>query len=249
VTQGRREWVVIEGRHPVSEALRAGRPLREILVDQGVREHGIAELEQLARAKGVPLRRVARGEFRRIARSAVPQGVLAYARPLEYASLESILARPKEAPGLLLVCDGIEDPHNLGALIRTADGAGFHGVVIPKHRAVGLTETVLKASAGAAEYIPVAQVTNITRTLEELKEVGYWVTGASQDGAGLLWEADFRGPTAIVVGGEGSGLSRLVEKTCDFLVSIPMAGRVSSLNASVAGAILMYEAVRQRRSA
>lgn len=240
------EWVLIEGRHPVTEALRAGREMREILVDQGAREHGLASLLQLAEERNIRVRRVGRDEFRRIVQTATPQGVVAFARPLEYVSLESLLHRSGERPGLLLVCDGVVDPHNLGALIRTADASGCDGVVIGKHRAVGLTQTVLKASAGAAEHVPVARVTNVTRALDELKAAGFWIGGASMESDLPLWEADFRGPTAIVVGGEGAGLSRLVAETCDFLVSIPMVGQVGSLNASVAGAILMYEALRQR---
>ena len=243
------EWVLIEGRHPVAEALRAGRVIREVLVDEGVRPEGIEVIERLAEEREVPVRRVPRDTFRRLVTTAAPQGVAAYARPLAYATLDDLLARASGAPGLILVCDGIEDPHNLGALIRTAEASGCSGVVIPKHRAVGLTETVLKASAGAAEYVPVARVTNLTRALEELKEAGYWVAGAAMTGGRPMWDVDFRGPTALVIGGEGTGLSRLVAETCDYLVSIPMVGRVGSLNASVAGALLLYEAMRQRRPA
>lgn len=237
---------MVEGRHPVVEALRAGRPMREIVLDQGVRLEGLATLERLAKERGVPIRRVPREEFQRLVRTRAPQGVVAFARPLEYHSLESLIERGREGSGLLLVCDGVVDPHNLGALIRTADAAGWDGVVIGKHRAVGLTQAVLKASAGAAEYVPVARVTNVTRALVQLKEAGYWVAGAAMHGESM-WDVDFTRPTALVVGGEGAGLSRLVEKTCDYLVSIPMAGRIESLNASVAGALLMYEAVRQRQ--
>lgn len=242
-----RSWVIIEGRHPITEALKAGRKIREILVDEGVREQGLKPLEQLARERGIPVKRKSRDEFRRLAKTAAPQGVIAFARPLEYASLDQVLKSAQDDPGLILVCDGIVDPHNLGALIRTADAAGCHGVIIPKHRAVGLTETVAKASAGAVEYVPVVRVTNLTRALEELKRAGYWTVGASMHGGQPLWEADFRIPVAIVIGGEGTGLSRLVESHCDFLVNIPMLGQVNSLNASVAGALFMYEAMRQRR--
>lgn len=240
------QWVLIEGRHPVIEMLRAGREVREILVAEGVRAHTIQDVERLAQERGVPVRRIAKEEFRRLVRTPAPQGVAAHARPIEYASLEELLARDQGKPGLLLVCDGIVDPHNLGALIRTADASGCTGVIIPKHRAVGLTPTVLKASAGAAAHVPVAQVTNVNRALELMKDAGYWVGGAAMDGERTLWQVDFRVPTAIVIGGEGQGLSRLVAERCDFLISIPMVGRVSSLNASVAGALLMYEALRQR---
>ncbi len=240
------EWVVIEGRHPVAEAIRAGREIREVLIDEGTREHALGTLTELAEERGIPVRRVSRDEFRRHVQSPTPQGVVAFARPLSYASLEALVRQDSQQPGFLLICDGVVDPHNLGALIRTADASGCDGVVIGKHRAVGITQTVLKASAGAAEYVPVAQVTNISRALKELKELGYWIAGATMDGELPLWDADFRGPTALVVGGEGAGLSRLVAETCDFLITIPMKGQVASLNASVAGAILMYEVVRQR---
>lgn len=244
------KWVVVEGRHPIVEALKAGREIREIFVDEGVRDQGIGSLERLAKERGIPVRRVPREEFGRIVRTAAPQGVVAFARPLQYTSLGEMLhsASKAERPGLLLVCDGIVDPHNLGALVRTADASGVDGVIIPKHRAVGLTETVAKASAGAVEYVPIARVTNLARTLDELKKADYWIVGASMEGGQDLWQTDLRGPTALVIGGEGSGISRLVESRCDFLVRIPMLGQVNSLNASVAGALLMYEAVRQRSS-
>lgn len=248
VSEAPRDWLVIEGRNPVLEALAAGRTVKEVLIAAGARGRALLEIEEAAARRGVPVRRLPRRELERITRTAAPQGVAAFASPIAYTPLEEVLAATDGEPGLLLVCDGIVDPHNLGALIRTADAAGAHGVVIPKRRAVGLTATVIKASAGAAAYVPVAQVVNLTRTLLELKERGFWVAGAAMEGSTPLWEADFRSPTALVVGSEGKGLSRLVAEACDFLVSIPMYGSISSLNASVAGALLLYEAVRQRRT-
>ena len=242
------EWLVIEGRNPVLEALASGRRVKEVLIAEGSRGRAAFEVEEAAARRGVPVRRVPRRELERLAETTAPQGVIALAAPIGYTPLEKILEAARPGPGLLLVCDGIVDPRNLGALIRSADAAGAHGVIVPKHRAAGLTATVMKASAGAAAHVPVAQVVNVSRTLLFLKEQGYWVAGAAAEGSVPLWKADLRGSIALVVGSEGKGLSRLVAETCDFLVSIPMYGAVSSLNASVAGAILLYEAVRQRRA-
>lgn len=240
------DWIVIGGRHPVLEALAAGRAVREILLAEGVRES--AEIEAAAQSRGIAVRRLPRRDIDELAPIATHQGVLAYVRPIAYGSLEKVLARADaDGPGLLLVCDGVVDPQNLGALIRSAEAAGAHGVIVGKHRAVGLTETVIKASAGAAYHLPVVQVTNITRTLKLLQKAGFWIVGASAKGQTSIWEVDLSVPVAIVVGSEGKGISRLVEETCDLLASLPMAGAVSSLNASVAGGIFLYEAVRQRR--
>lgn len=238
---------MIGGRRPVLEALLAGRKFREIFVAQGARPSGIEEIEREAESRGIPVRRVPRPAIDEIAPVAVHQGVLAYVEPIAYAALEDVLQRAaQDPPGLLLVLDGIEDPQNLGALIRSADAAGAHGVIVGKHRAARLTETAVKASAGAAFHLPVVQVTNITRTLRQLKEHGYWVVGASLRAKATLWDVDLRGPVAIVIGSEGRGISRLVEETCDLLALLPMKGAVSSLNASVAGALFLYEALRQR---
>lgn len=238
---------MIGGRRPVLEALLAGRRVREIVVAQGARPSGVEEIEREAESRGVRVRHVPRQKIDELAPVAVHQGVLAYVEPVAYAALDDVLRRAKhDPPGLLLVLDGIEDPQNLGALIRSADAAGAHGVIIGKHRAARLTETAVKASAGAVFHLPVVQVTNITRTLRQLKEHGFWVVGASLRAAATLWEVDLRGPIAIVVGSEGRGISRLVEETCDILALLPMKGAVSSLNASVAGALFLYEALRQR---
>src|SRR5690606_35638047 len=239
---GQRDWLVIGGRHPVLEALSTGRKIREIIVAQGVRAASIDEIEQEAHRRRIPLRRLPRPKIDEIAPVTVHQGVLAYVEPIAYAALDDVLARAAQAPpGLLLVLDGIKDPHNLGALIRSADAAGAHGVIVGKNRAVGLTEAAIKASAGAAFHLPVVRVTNVTRTLDHLKKEGFWIVGASMRGEKTLWDMDMIGPVAIVIGSEGRGMSRLVEETCDFLVSLPMMGAVSSLNASVAGALFLYE--------
>ena len=185
-----------------------------------------------------------------MSRTHAHQGVIAQAAVREYASVDDILAaaREKGEPPLILVCDELSDPHNLGAVIRTADAAGAHGVIIPKRRSAGLTAVVGKTSAGAVAHVPVARVPNLTALLKELKEAGIWVFGTAANGTTSLYEADLKGPAAIVIGSEGSGMSRLVAETCDFTVSIPMFGKINSLNASAAAAVLLYEAVRQRRS-
>lgn len=240
----------IEGRNPVLEALRSGRTLNRILVAKGAREGSIREVIALARSQGVIVQEVARERLDAMARGRNHQGVIALAAAHRYYDLDEVLDRAAASgeDGLLLVLDGIEDPQNLGSLLRTADGAGVHGVIIPERRAVGLTETVAKVSAGAVEYVPVARVTNIARTLETLKERGYWVVGTHQDAAQLYYEARLTGPLAVVIGSEGRGMSRLVAEKCDFTVRLPMLGKVTSLNAAVAGAILLYEVRRQRRT-
>lgn len=238
----------IEGRIPVMEALRAGREINKLLVAKGAREGSIREVLGLARNAGVIVQEVDRTRLDSLAPGRNHQGVIAMVAAHEYVDVDEILARAAEAgqDPLVLVLDGIEDPQNLGSLLRTADAAGAHGVIIPERRAVGLTETVAKVSAGAVEYVPVARVTNIGRTLDELKERGLWVVGTHQDGRELYHEAKLTGPLAVVIGNEGKGIGRLVAEKCDFMVRLPMLGHVSSLNAAVAGAILIYEVRRQR---
>lgn len=238
----------IEGRNPVMEALRSGREINKLLVAKGNREGSIRELLHLARTSGVIVQEVDRSRLDTLAEGRNHQGVIALVAAHQYAEIDDLFARATES-GLdpfFLVLDGIEDPQNLGSLIRTADAAGVHGVIIPERRAAGLTETVAKVSAGAIEYVPVARVTNITRTLEELKARGIWVVGALQEGQELYHQARLTGPLAVVVGSEGKGISRLVAEKCDFTVNLPMVGRVTSLNAAVAGAILIYEVRKQR---
>jgi len=237
----------LEGRNPVLEALKSNRTINKILVAKGEKHGSIREILRLAKEKGLIVQEVDRKKLDGLAESGSHQGVMAYVSPQAYVELEDILERAQEkgeAPFIVLL-DGIEDPHNLGSILRSADGAGAHGVIIPERRAVGLTAIVGKTSAGAIEYLPVARVTNISQTIESLKEKGFWVVGAHMEGDSYT-KANLTGPLALVVGGEGKGLGRLVKEKCDFLVSIPMRGKVSSLNAAVAASLLMYEVVRQR---
>lgn len=239
----------IIGINPVLEALKAGRPVQRVLVaDQRSRDREMQQIVRLARERGAEVRFTTRDALNREAPGAVHQGVVAYASAKSYATLDSILLTPVERGQipLYLVLDGVEDPRNLGAILRTADAAGVHGVIIPERRAAGLTETVAKAAAGALETVPVVKVTNIANTLEELKRSGVWVAGAEAGGDTVYWDADLVRPTALVLGGEGKGMRRLVQERCDYLVSLPLLGSISSLNVSVAAGILLYEVLRQR---
>jgi 23S rRNA (guanosine2251-2'-O)-methyltransferase len=241
------EWIV--GRRSVQEALRAGRELEKLLVAEGVAKGSVAVLLKKARERGIPVQYVPRNRLDRLTAGANHQGVVAEAAAYRYARLEDLFRRAEErgeSPFFILL-DGIEDPHNLGSILRTADAAGAHGVIIPKRRAVGLTYAVGKASAGAVEHIPVVRVTNLPRTAGELKEAGLWIIGSSPEGESDYTEADYTMPLGLVIGSEGRGMSRLMKETCDLLVRLPMAGRVASLNASVAAALLMYEVLRRRR--
>ncbi len=239
---------VLVGRNAVTEALKAGRGINKILLAEGDKEAFASEIMNLAKERKIICQFVERSKIEAIAAGHRHQGVLAYVAPVEYAELEDILKAAEEkgeAPFLLLL-DELEDPHNLGALLRTADATGVHGVLIPKHRSVPLNATVAKTSAGAIEYVPVARIGNIAQTLKALKEKGFWVAGADMDGAQTYYEADLTGSLVLVVGSEGRGMSRLTKEACDFIVSMPMVGKINSLNASVAGSILMYESMRQR---
>ncbi len=237
---------VLVGRNAVTEALKSGRGINRVLLVAGDRTS--AEIEDLAREHGVPVQLVDRSKIESIAGGMRHQGVLAYVAPVAYAELDDILkaAEEKGEPPFLLLLDELEDPHNLGALLRTADATGVHGVLIPKRRSVPLTATVAKTSAGAVEYVPVARIGNIAQTLKGLKKKGFWVAGADMDGSQQYWEADLTGPLVLVVGGEGHGMGRLTKEQCDFIVQMPMVGHINSLNASVAGSILLYESLRQR---
>lgn len=239
---------IIEGRNAVAEALRAGTPIDKVFVLKGEVDLPLRQLANQARQQGAVLAEVDRHKLDAMSRTHAHQGIVAVAAVREYASVEDLLqaARDRGEPPLLVVCDELSDPHNLGAVIRTAECAGAHGVIIPKRRSAGLTAIVGKTSAGAVSYMPVARVSNLPATLEELKKKGIWVYGTAAEGATSLYEADLKGPAAIVIGSEGSGMGRLVREKCDFLVSIPMKGHISSLNASAAAAILLYEAVRRR---
>ena len=239
---------LIEGRNVVIEALRAGESIDKIYLAKGETDKTLGHIASTARAAGVVVVEADRRKLDAMSRTHAHQGVIALAAVREYAAVEDILAAAQErgeAP-LLVICDEISDPHNLGAIIRTAECAGAHGVVIPKRRSAGLTAVVAKTSAGAVAHLPVARVPNIPSLLKDLKKQGMWIFGTAADGTTSLYDADLKGPAAIVIGSEGDGMTRLVSESCDFLVSIPMRGKLNSLNASAAAAILLYEAVRQR---
>lgn len=210
----------------------------------------LQEIFAMARERNIPVQKVDRQRLNKFVSEAAHQGVVAMTSPREYVEVEDILAGVEPgAPPLLLLLDEISDPHNLGAILRTSDAAGVHGVVIPRRRSAPLTPVVAKSSAGAIEYVPVARVANMPQTIEQLKDRGLWIAGADAAGKELYWDARLDGPLAVVIGGEGKGLGRLVKERCDILVRLPMAGRINSLNASVAAALLVYEVARQRRKA
>ena len=239
---------IIEGRNAVIEALRTGTAMDKIYLAKGDTDKTLGHIASRAREAGIVVVEADRRKLDAMSRTHAHQGVIALTAVREYVSVESILERAAERGEnpLLVVCDEISDPHNLGAILRTAECAGAHGVIIPKRRSAGLTAIVAKTSAGAVSYMPVARVANISATLKELKKQGVWIFGTAADGTTSLYNADLKGPAAVVIGSEGDGMTRLVAENCDFLVSIPMKGNISSLNASAAAAILLYEAVRQR---
>lgn len=241
---------MIAGRNPVREALRSERPINKILLLKDSNSGPLREILALAKEKGILVQRAEKRALDKFAPEVAHQGVLALVAPKAYVTVEELLdgVPPDELPFLLLL-DEINDPHNLGAILRTADAAGAHGVIIPRRRSAPLTPTVAKSSAGAIEYVPVARVANMPQTIEILKKRGIWLVGAEPDGPSLYWEAKLDLPLAVVIGGEDKGLGRLVKERCDFLVKLPMLGRMNSLNASVAAALLSYEVVRQRRKA
>jgi 23S rRNA (guanosine2251-2'-O)-methyltransferase len=225
------------GVHPVREALRAGRPLEKVLIAKGTSGPRIQEIVDLCRERGIPVRFEPRDALDRISKGAPHQGVIAFGAARDYVGLESVL----DAAQLLVILDGVEDPHNLGAIIRTAHAAGANAIIVPERRAAPLTETVDKAAAGALEYLPIVRVTNVSQTIDRLKQQRFWVYGLDERGEQLYDHVDFATPTAIVLGGEGKGLHQTVQKHCDVLVRIPMAGAVSSLNVSVAAGIVLFE--------
>ena len=228
---------VLSGIHPVVEALRAGRSLDRVLVAKGAAGPRIQEVIDLARRAAVPVRFEPRAALDRLATSAAHQGVLALGAATQYAGLDEIAAGAK----LLVILDGVEDPHNLGAIVRSAHAAGADGIVIPERRAAGLTDTVAKAAAGALEHLPVIRVTNVNRTLESLKKLGYWIYGLDERGSELYQQVKWAIPTALVFGAEGHGLHEQVKKKCDVLVRIPMSGQIASLNVSVAAGIVLFK--------
>ena len=245
----RYEELTIEGRNAVLEAFRAGKPIDKLFVLDGCQDGPVRSITREARKHDTIINYVAKERLDQISETGKHQGVIAYAAAYEYAEVEEILAlaKEKEEPPYIIILDNIEDPHNLGAIIRTANIVGAHGVIIPKRRAAGLTATVAKTSAGALNYTPVAKVTNLSQTIEELKEKGFWFVCADMGGE-LMYKVNLKGPIGLVIGSEGEGVSRLVKEKCDFTASIPMKGDIDSLNASVATGVLAYEILRQRMS-
>lgn len=242
------EEFTIEGRNAVLEAYRAGRPIDKLFVLDGCQDGPVMSIKREAKKADTIIKYVTKERLDQMSETGKHQGVIAYAAAYTYAEVEDILkaAKDKEEPPFVFLLDNIEDPHNLGAIIRTANLAGAHGVIIPKNRAVGLTATVARTSAGALNYTPVARVTNLAQTIEELKKEGLWFVCADMDGT-VMYDLDLKGPIGLVIGSEGEGVGRLVKEKCDLIASIPMQGNIDSLNASVAAGVLAYEIVRQRR--
>ena len=241
---------IIEGKNAVTEALRSGVNIDKVFIAKGDVDAALRHIASAARAVGAAVVEADRRKLDAMSVTQSHQGVIAMAAFADYVTVEEILenaAQKNEAP-LIIVCDEISDPHNLGAIIRTCEATGAHGVIIPKRRSAGLTATVAKASSGAIFHIPTAKVTNIPATLKELQKAGVWIYAATPDAEKSIWETDMTGPAAFVIGSEGTGIGRLVNENCDFKVNIPMRGKLSSLNASVSAAILLYEAVRQRET-
>ena len=238
----------IEGRNAIMEAIRAGVTIDKVYISKGDIDATLKHIASTARAAGAVVVEADKRKLDAMSATGAHQGVIAVAASIEYVEITDILqvAEEKGEAPMIALCDEISDPHNLGAIIRTCEAAGAHGVIIPKRRSAGVTATVAKASSGAVYSMAIARVTNLNSAIAELKKAGLWVYGASADGNSLLWETDLRGPAVIVVGSEGSGISRLVRENCDYVVNIPMRGKLSSLNVSVSAALLLYEAVRQR---
>ncbi|HBA68506.1 MAG TPA: 23S rRNA (guanosine(2251)-2'-O)-methyltransferase RlmB [Lachnospiraceae bacterium] len=243
----RYEEFTIEGRHAVIEAFRSGKTMDKVFIQDGCKDGPIDTIKREAKKHNCIIRFVPKERLDQMSSGGKHQGVIAYAAAYEYAAVEDILklAEEKGEPPFIILLDNIEDPHNLGAVIRTANLAGAHGVIIPKNRAVGLTAAVVRASAGALNYTPVAKVTNLAKTMEDLKKQGLWFVCADMDGT-PMYQLDMKGPIGLVIGSEGEGVGRIVKKTCDFVAAIPMKGNIDSLNASVAAGVLAYEIVRQR---
>lgn len=237
----------IEGRNAVIEAFRAGRPIDKVYIQDGCQDGPILTIKREARKRDVLIKYAAKERLDQMSETGKHQGVIACAAAYEYAEIEDMfrLAEQKDEPPFFVLLDNIEDPHNLGAIIRTANLAGAHGVIIPKNRAAGLTAVVARTSAGALNYTPVAKVTNLAKTIEELKEKGLWFVCADMDGT-RMYDLDLKGPIGLVIGSEGDGVGRLVKEKCDMTAAIPMKGDIDSLNASVAAGVLAYEIVRQR---
>ncbi|MFD0675027.1 23S rRNA (guanosine(2251)-2'-O)-methyltransferase RlmB [Cohnella sp. GCM10027633] len=241
---------MIAGKHPVLEAMKAGRALNKIFLFNQAQKHLIQPIMEEAKARGIVVQMVDKRKLDQLAPDMQHQGVVAQAAPIAYAEVEDLLALAAERgePPFIVLLDEIEDPHNLGSILRTADCTGVHGVIVPKRRSAGLTAVVAKTSAGAVEYVRVARVSNLVQTMEKLKEAGLWIAGADAGAPQSFHQTKLTGPIAIVIGSEGKGLSRLVREKCDFILSLPMFGNVNSLNASVAAGVILYEVVRQRHA-
>ena len=240
----------IEGRNAVLEAIRGGVTIDKVFIAKGETDRALAHIAATARAAGAAIVDTDRRKLDSMSSTKAHQGVIAQVASTEYVAVGDIIdiARGKSELPLIVICDGIEDPHNLGAIIRTCEAAGVHGIIIPKRRSAGVTATVAKVSSGAVYHTAIARVPNLSSAIAELKKSGIWIYAASGDGESSVWGSDFTGPAAFVIGSEGSGISRLVRENCDFSVGIPIYGKISSLNASVSAAILIYEAVRQRHA-
>ena len=238
----------VEGRNAVIELLKSDRTVNKIMVAKGDRQGSINEILKLAKQNRIVVTEVDRNKLDTLSETKHHQGVIAFVAPIEYKDVDYILnvAKEREEEPFILIADEIEDPHNLGALIRSAEVAGCHGVIIPKRRAVAVTEVVSKVSVGATEYMPIARVNNINDTIRELKDKGVWIVGTDGSADTIYYKQDLTGPIAIVVGSEGRGMNKLTMKNCDFLVKIPMMGKITSLNASVSGGIVLFEALKQR---
>lgn len=238
----------LEGRNSVMEAIKANRTINKLLVQKGEKEGSIRQIIALAKEKGIVVQETDRSNLDRVSTTHAHQGVIAYVSFKDYVEVDDILKNAEskgEAP-FIIILDGITDAYNLGSILRTADAVGAHGVVIPKRRAIGLNAAVSKASAGAIEYVPVARVTNISQTIEYLKKKNIWVIGTDLSGEKSFYESDLKGSIALVIGSEGQGMGKLVAEKCDYIINIPMKGQIASLNAAVAGAIIMYEILKQR---
>jgi len=237
----------IIGRNPVLEVLKTEKEIEKIYIAKGELKGSIKKIINIAKDKNIVIQYVDKKKLNQIAQGVNHQGVAALVTPYDYTSIDDILNKARETnkPPFIVILDGIEDPHNLGAIVRTAECAGVHGIIIPKRRAASVTETVYKSSAGAVEHMLIAKVSNISTTIDRLKKEGLWIYGADAAGENYYFDTDLKGPVALVIGSEGKGLSKLVKEKCDFLIKIPMFGKVSSLNASNAASILIYEVVRQ----
>lgn len=238
----------IEGRNSVLELLESGRDINKVFITEGEKQGSINKIINMAKARKILITEVSKAKLNQMSQTENNQGVIAIVPPFDYCEVEDILeeAKQRKEPPFILILDGIEDPHNLGSIIRTAETAGVHGIIIPKRRAASVNATVNKVSAGAVEHMKIARVNNINETIEYLKNNGVWIYGTDMHTQKYYYDEDYRGSVAIVIGSEGFGMSRLVKENCDFLVKIPMKGKITSLNASVSSGIVMYEVVKQR---